>query len=71
MKANKLSTRRKDSRTNHKGALTAEEQGSSRETMTTEAASAETEASAIGGKRRRARLSFLSPKNVCGHGEKI
>jgi hypothetical protein len=43
MKASRLSTRKKDSKMNRRGALTAEEQGSSRGTTTaaeTEAASA-------------------------------
>jgi hypothetical protein len=53
MKANRLSTKKKDSKMNHRDAQTAEEQRNSRETTTTtEAVSvvAETEASATGGK---------------------
>jgi hypothetical protein len=47
MKANRLSTKRKDSRMNHRDVLTAEEQESSKGTTTiTEAAE---EASVIGG----------------------
>jgi len=48
VKANRLSTRKKDSKTNRKDALTAEKQRSNRGTITTEAAE---EASAIDGKQ--------------------
>jgi hypothetical protein len=46
LKANKLSTRKKDSKMNHRGVLTAEEQGSSRETTITVAAAVAAEEAA-------------------------
>lgn len=47
MKANRLSTKKKDSKMNHRDVLTAEEQESSKGTTITEAAAVE--ASVIGG----------------------
>jgi len=50
---NRLSTKRRDSRMNHKGALTAEEQKNSKGATIIEAVSVETEATVIGGNKRR------------------
>jgi hypothetical protein len=49
MKVNRLSTKRRDLRMNHKGVPTVGEQGNNKGTIITEAVSVETEASAIGG----------------------
>jgi hypothetical protein len=55
-KANRLSTKKRDSKMNHKDALTAEEQRSSRETTT----EAKAEATVTGGNQGESeKLSFL------------
>ena len=61
MKANRLSTRKRDSITNHRDVLTAEEQESSRGAITTEAAE---EASVTDGKYKE---SICSPLYFMSH----